>query len=53
MRELKRQLTPEEKLRRSGLIMEQVQQLPAFRKAKVVLLWKGSSGVNTGCAKEG
>ena len=48
MRELKRQLTPEEKLRRSGLIMEQVQQLPAFRKAKVVLLyWSMADEVQT------
>ena len=48
MRELKRQLTPEEKLRRSRLIMEQVQQLPAFRKAKVVLLyWSMADEVQT------
>ena len=48
MRELKRAVPPEEKLRRSALIMERVEQTEAFRKAKVVLLyWSMADEVQT------
>ena len=48
MRELKRQLTPEEKLRRSEAVMRQVEQLPEFRKARVVLMyWSMADEVQT------
>ena len=48
MRELKRQLTPEEKLRRSEAVMRQVEQLPEFRKARVVLMyWSMGDEVQT------
>lgn len=48
MRELKRQLTPEEKLRRSEAVMRHVEQLPEFRKARVVLMyWSMADEVQT------
>ena len=48
MRELKRQLSPEEKLRRSEGIMARVERLPEFREAKVVLLyWSMADEVQT------
>ena len=48
MRELKRAVPPEEKLRRSGAIMARVEQLPAFREAGVVLLyWSMADEVQT------
>ncbi|MBO7101725.1 MAG: 5-formyltetrahydrofolate cyclo-ligase [Bacteroidales bacterium] len=48
MRELKRQLTPEEKLRRSEAVMRQVEQLPEFCKARVVLMyWSMADEVQT------
>lgn len=48
MRELKRAVPPEEKLRRSALIMERVEQTEAFRQAKVVLLyWSMADEVQT------
>ena len=48
MRELKRAVSPEEKLRRSNAIMAQVEQLPAFQKATVVLLyWSMADEVQT------
>ena len=48
MRELKRQLLLEEKLRRSDTIMAQVEQQEVFRNAKVVLLyWSMADEVQT------
>lgn len=48
MRELKRAVPPEEKLRRSDLIMERVALLPEFVKAEVVLLyWSMADEVQT------
>ena len=48
MRELKRQLPMEEKLSRSGVIMDRVAQLPAFANAGVVLLyWSMADEVQT------
>lgn len=48
MRELKRAVPPEEKLRRSEAIMARVEQLPSFREARVVLLyWSMSDEVQT------
>lgn len=48
IRELKRQLTPEEKLRRSEDIMRQLDQVPEFYEAKVVLLyWSMADEVQT------
>ena len=39
MRELKRAVTPEEKLRRSETVMRGVEALPEFQRARVVLLY--------------
>ena len=48
MRELKRAVPPEEKLRRSEAIMRQVEALPEFREARVVLLyWSMADEVQT------
>lgn len=48
MRELKRALPMEEKLRRSEAVMQRVEQSDAFRKATVVLLyWSMSDEVQT------
>ena len=48
MRELKRAVPPEEKLLRSEAIMHQVEQLPEFREARVVLLyWSMADEVQT------
>ncbi len=48
MRELKRAVPPEEKLRRSEGIMRQVEQTEAFRRARVVLLyWSMADEVQT------
>ena len=48
MRELKRAVTMEEKLRRSEAVMRQVEALPEFRKARVVLLyWSMADEVQT------
>lgn len=48
MRELKRAVPPEEKLLRSERIMSRVAELPAFRKADVVLLyWSMADEVQT------
>lgn len=48
IRELKRAVSPEEKLRRSEHIMCQVGELPEFQKARVVLLyWSMSDEVQT------
>ena len=48
MRERKRAVPPEEKLRRSELIMQRVEQSDAFRQASVVLLyWSMADEVQT------
>ena len=48
MRELKRAVTPEEKLRRSETVMRSVEQLPEFQRARVVLLyWSMADEVQT------
>ena len=48
MRELKRAVTPEEKLRRSETVMRGVEQLPEFQRARVVLLyWSMADEVQT------
>ena len=48
MRELKRAVTPEEKLRRSETVMRSVEQLPEFQRASVVLLyWSMADEVQT------
>ena len=48
VRELKRAVPSGEKLRRSEAVMAQVEQLPAFREAKVVLLyWSMADEVQT------
>ena len=48
MRELKRAVPPEEKLRRSDLIMRQLERLPEFEASKVVLLyWSMADEVQT------
>ena len=48
MRELKRAVPPEEKLRRSEGIMRQIEALPEFQKARVVLLyWSMADEVQT------
>ena len=48
MRELKRAVTAEEKLRRSETVMRSVEQLPEFRRASVVLLyWSMADEVQT------
>lgn len=48
MREMKRAVPFEEKLRRSELIMERVAAMPCFQKAKVVLLyWSMADEVQT------
>ena len=48
MRELKRAVPMEEKLRRSELIMRQVEQLPEFKHSKVALLyWSMADEVQT------
>ncbi len=48
MRELKRAVPPEEKFRRSEAIMRQVEALPEFREARVVLLyWSMADEVQT------
>lgn len=48
MRELKRAVTPEEKLRRSETVMRGVEQLPEFQRASVVLLyWSMADEVQT------
>lgn len=48
MREMKRAVPFEEKLRRSELIMEHVAAMPCFQKAKVVLLyWSMADEVQT------
>lgn len=48
MRELKRAVTPEEKLRRSEGIMHKVEALPEFKKAHIVLLyWSMADEVQT------
>ena len=48
MRALKREVPPEEKARRSALIMQQVEAMPAFADAKVVLLyWSMADEVQT------
>lgn len=48
MRERKRALSPEEKLRRSETIMRRLEQRPEFAKAKVVLLyWSMADEVQT------
>ena len=48
MRELERAVPPEEKLLRSEAIMHQVEELPEFRKARVVLLyWSMADEVQT------
>lgn len=39
MRQLKRAVPPEEKLRRSGLVMQRLEETAAFRSAKVALLY--------------
>ena len=48
MRELKRAVTPEEKLRRSETVMRGVEALPEFQRARVVLLyWSMADEVQT------
>lgn len=48
MRELKRAVTAEEKLRRSETVMRSVEQLPEFQRARVVLLyWSMADEVQT------
>lgn len=48
MRELKRAVSPEEKLRRSDGIMRKVEALPEFQQARVVLLyWSMADEVQT------
>ncbi|MBO4587154.1 MAG: 5-formyltetrahydrofolate cyclo-ligase [Bacteroidales bacterium] len=48
IRDLKRAVSPEEKLRRSEGIMRQVESLPAFQQARVVLLyWSMADEVQT------
>jgi 5-formyltetrahydrofolate cyclo-ligase len=48
MRELKRAVSPEEKLRRSELVMQRVEQTDAFKRAQVVLLyWSMADEVQT------
>lgn len=48
MRELKRAVTPEEKLRRSETVMRGVEALPEFQRARVVLLyWSMTDEVQT------
>ena len=48
IRELKRAVSPEEKLRRSDAIMHKVEELPEFREARVVLLyWSMADEVQT------
>ena len=48
MRELKRAVTPEEKLRRSETVMRGVEQLPEFQRARVVpLYWSMADEVQT------
>jgi 5-formyltetrahydrofolate cyclo-ligase len=48
MRDLKRQLSPEEKLRRSKAILQRLEPLPLFAEAKVVLLyWSMADEVQT------
>lgn len=48
MRDLKRQLSPEEKLRRSKAILHRLEPLPLFAEAKVVLLyWSMADEVQT------
>jgi len=48
MRELKRAVSAEEKLRRSETVMRSVEQLPEFRQARVVLLyWSMADEVQT------
>ena len=48
MRELKRAVTAEEKLRRSETVMRSVEQLPEFQHARVVLLyWSMADEVQT------
>ena len=48
IRELKRAVSPEEKLRRSEAVMQKVEALPKFEKARVVLLyWSMADEVQT------
>ena len=48
IRELKRAVSPEEKLRRSEAVMQKVEALPEFEKARVVLLyWSMADEVQT------
>ena len=48
MRELKRQVTPDEKLRRSAAVMERLKQTPQFAAAHTVLLyWSMADEVQT------
>ena len=48
IRELKRAVSPEEKLRRSEAVMQKVETLPEFEKARVVLLyWSMADEVQT------
>lgn len=48
MRELKRAVTPEEKMRRSETVMRGVEALPEFQRARVVLLyWSMADEVQT------
>ena len=48
MRELKRAVTADEKLRRSETVMRSVEQLPEFQRARVVLLyWSMADEVQT------